>query len=92
MLGGNTLSGLLPDAWAGMAALEELQLNNNSLTGTVPASWATFDRLRSVWLSSNPQLSGCLPVAWRSKVNVHVAVGEKGTYQLTGRTNITGFC
>jgi hypothetical protein len=92
----NTLSGPLPGAWSGMAALEDLQLSTNALTGTVPPSWVSWGRVKIVGLFANPQLSGCLPAAWRGKVNVGKVVILEGPYlgkdPLTAGTGIKGFC
>jgi hypothetical protein len=101
----NTLSGQLPGSWSGMAALEDLLLGMNALTGTVPPSWGTLDRLRLADLYANPKLTGCLPAAWRGKVNVAtvganasvpLVVLAPGPYMgrdpLTAGTNITGYC
>jgi hypothetical protein len=91
----NTLAGPLPGAWSKMA-LEELGLNTNALRGTVPPSWGSWRQVRLVDLYANPQLSGCLPAAWRNKVNVGQVVGAGSPYKdgdlLTAGTNITGFC
>jgi hypothetical protein len=54
--------------------------------------------VKVVTLFANPQLSGCLPAAWRGKVNVNRVVGGryKGPYKgkdpLTAGTGIKGFC
>jgi hypothetical protein len=79
-----------------MAALEDLTLDTNALVGTVPPSWGSWGRVTAVRLFANPQLSGCLPAAWRGKVNVGKVVTTEGPYKgkdlLTAGTNITGFC
>jgi hypothetical protein len=78
-----------------MAALEDLALNINALVGTVPPSWGSWGRVKFVTLFANPRLSGCLPAAWRGKVNVNKVVGA-GPYEdkdlLTAGTGIKGFC
>jgi hypothetical protein len=92
----NKLSGPLPGSWLGMAALEDLQLNINALAGTVPPSWGSWGRVKLVALFANPQLRGCLPPAWRGKVNVGQVVSVEGPYKgkaaLTAGTAISGFC
>jgi hypothetical protein len=92
----NTLSGPLPSTWSGMVAVEDLQLDSNALVGTVPPSWGSWGRVKTVGLFANPQLSGCLPAAWRGKVNVRKVITEDGPYKrknpLTAGTRITGFC
>jgi hypothetical protein len=79
-----------------MVALEELTLGNNGLVGTVPPSWGSWGSVGAVSLRGNPQLSGCLPAAWRGTVNVGLVVAAEGPYKgkdpLTAGTNITGFC
>jgi hypothetical protein len=92
----NTLSGPLPSAWSGMAALEDLALSTNTLDGTVPPSWGSWSRVKHVVLFANPQLHGCLPAAWRGKVNVGSSIMVEGIFKdgdpLTAGNNITGFC
>jgi hypothetical protein len=92
----NTLSGPLPSAWSGMAALEDLSLFTNALEGTVPHAWGDWGRVKIVELYANPQLKGCLPAAWRDKVNANQWVGGEGPYRggnmLTAGTAITGYC
>jgi hypothetical protein len=74
-----------------MASLEALFLYNNTLAGSVPPSWGTLPRIVNVSLFNNPGLGGCLPRAWRGKVNNNTAVeGVKDV--LTTNTGITGFC
>jgi hypothetical protein len=79
-----------------MAALEDLQLSTNALAGTVPPSWGSWGRVKTVGLFANPQLSGCLPAAWRSKVSVGGSVIVEGPYKgkdpLNAGTAIKGFC
>lgn len=92
----NKLSGPLPASWSEMAAIEDLQMSANNLAGTVPPSWGSWGRVKTVALWDNPQLSGCLPAAWRRKVNIGSVVGTAGPYKgqdlLTAGTGITGFC
>jgi hypothetical protein len=78
-----------------MGALEVVLLNTNALVGTVPPSWGSWGRVNLVTLFANPQLSGCLPTAWRGKVNVgRVVTGGpyKGKDPLTAGTGINGYC
>ena len=76
--------------------MEDLQLSTNALAGTVPPSWGSWGRVNAMALFANPQLSGCLPAAWRGKVNVGKVVTEEGPYKgkdpLTAGTGIKGFC
>jgi hypothetical protein len=92
----NFLGGPLPGAWSGMAALEELYLGINALTGPVPPSWGSWGQLKRLTLFANPQLSGCLPAAWRGRINVGRTVDVDGPYKggdvLTAGTGITGYC
>jgi hypothetical protein len=88
-LGYNHLTRLLPDAWSGMVDLMQLSLARNTLAGTVPPSWSSWTRIQDVELFNNPQLNGCLPAAWRGKVNMGP---YKPAHLLTDGTSITGFC
>lgn len=94
----NKLSGPLPGAWSGMTVLEEVVLANNALAGPAPPSWGSWARVKVVVLFGNPQLRGCLPRAWRGKVNMNKRVEAylispyKGSNPLTAGTGITGFC
>jgi hypothetical protein len=79
-----------------MAALENLELHSNVLAGNVPTSWGSWGRVKIIRLFGNPQLSGCLPAAWRGRINMGKAVVEEGPYKgqdpVTAGTGITGFC
>lgn len=92
----NRLSGGLPKAWSGMAGLQTLSLYSNQLTGSVPPSWDSWRRLTLAVLFDNQGLTGCLPPAWRSTVNVGRRVEGSGPHEggdlLSAGTNITGFC
>jgi hypothetical protein len=52
-LAGNSLSGMLPDAWGGLGGLQTLDLSFNALTGPLPPSWAGLAALRELWLGVN---------------------------------------
>jgi U3 small nucleolar RNA-associated protein 7 len=90
-LSGNDLNGPLPPAWSKLARLVSLQLYSNDLKGSVPPAWGTWPRIANVTLYNNPRLSGCLPRAWRGKVNKGSAA-EDVMELLTTRTDIKGFC
>jgi hypothetical protein len=79
-----------------MAAMDDLEISINNLAGTVPPSWGSWGQVKTVSLFANPQLSGCLPAAWRGRVNDGGVVGVEGPYKggdmLTAGTGITGFC
>jgi hypothetical protein len=78
-----------------MVALESIYVSQNALTGTVPPNWGSWGRVKVVALLGNPQLHGCLPPAWKTKVNSEQA-GLSRLYlsldPLTSGTNITGWC
>jgi hypothetical protein len=90
-LSGNDFNGPLPPSWSKLARLEQLDLNTNDLGGSVPPSWGTLPRLVNVTLFHNPRLKGCLPRAWRGKVNKDSAA-EDAMDLLTTRTGIKAFC
>jgi hypothetical protein len=78
-----------------MVAMEVMQISVNALTGTVPLTWGSWSRVNEVALFANPQLTGCLPPAWRGKVNSGKSVLSgpyKGGDPLTAGTNISGCC
>jgi hypothetical protein len=91
LLYGNALTGALPATWSQLTALEGLYLDSNTLTGSVPPAWGTWPRIVNVTLHNNPGLEGCLPRAWRGKVNKN-NFEEGVTDVLTTKTGITGFC
>lgn len=71
-LGGNNITGELPDAWAALGtfpALQSLSLSSARLSGTLPRSWgaaSAFPALKMLLLDQN-QLRGSLPVEWGAK-------------------------
>lgn len=67
-LGGNQLSGTLPEAWAccgGFPLVFYMSLASNNLSGTLPPSWAppAFPSLGGLQLDANPRLCGPVPDA-----------------------------
>ena len=96
----NKLSGPLPGQWGTMVKLVSLRLGGNQLSGVVPAAqWKGMTSLRFIYLWGSTQLSGCLPAAWKGRVNVpgskdnNEAVSEpRDAYGPDSGTKITGFC
>ena len=94
----NKLSGLLPGQWGNMAKLVTLGLGGNQLSGVVPAAqWKGMTSLRLIGLWYNSQLSGCLPAAWKGRVNVPGSnesdIAEPSdAYGPDSGTKVTGFC
>ena len=61
-------AGSLPEAWAGMTAMQELYLHNNFFKGLLPAEWASMTSMRRFYAPSN-MLSGLTPSACGLKSN-----------------------
>ncbi|XP_058205922.1 receptor-like protein EIX1 [Rhododendron vialii] len=60
-LGGNLLSGEIPDCWENWPNLEVIKLGNNHLSGNIPSSLGFLPRLESLHLRNN-SLSGEVPL------------------------------
>lgn len=61
-LGGNQLSGEIPDCWMNWPSLQVINLGNNKMSGTIPRSLGLLAKLLSLNLFSN-FLSGPIPSA-----------------------------
>ena len=61
-LGGRGLTGVVPEAFGGLGALEILRLGRNQLAGAIPESLADLRRLRVLDLGNN-RLDGAIPEA-----------------------------
>ena len=46
-------AGSLPQAWAGMTAMQELYLHANNFTGRLPAEWASMTSMRRFYAPAN---------------------------------------
>ncbi|KAL5549666.1 hypothetical protein UlMin_004897 [Ulmus minor] len=57
LLGGNLLSGNIPDCWMYYPSLRVIDVSNNNLIGAIPNSMGFLDRLNSLHLRNN-SLSG----------------------------------
>ena len=95
----NKVSGPLPGQWVTMAKMVSLRLGGNQLSGVVPAAqWKGMTSLRFIYLWGNSQLSGCLPAAWKGRVNVpgtkdgEFEMKPDAAYGPDSGTKITGFC
>ncbi|KAL7084558.1 hypothetical protein ACP275_14G230500 [Erythranthe tilingii] len=64
-LGGNHLSGEIPDCWVKWPSMEYLNLGNNMLSGIIPNSIGFLTRLRSLNLYNNT-ISGRIPFSMRN--------------------------
>ncbi|KAL7084542.1 hypothetical protein ACP275_14G229600 [Erythranthe tilingii] len=64
-LGGNQLSGEIPDCWMKWPLLTYLNLGNNKLPGTIPNSIGFLAELRSLNLRNN-EISGQIPFSMRN--------------------------
>lgn len=76
-LGGNQLSGTLPEAWAccgGFPLVYYMSLASNNLSGTLPPSWAppALPSLGGLQLDANPRLCGPVPDALYPAVSVQL--------------------
>ncbi|KAF7149142.1 hypothetical protein RHSIM_Rhsim03G0184700 [Rhododendron simsii] len=60
-LGGNLLSGEIPDCWENWPNLEVIKLGDNHLSGNIPSSLGFLRRLKSLHLRNN-SLSGEVPL------------------------------
>ena len=67
-LGGNDLSGVLPESLGNLTHLQALYLNDNQLSGSIPSSWENLSNLQEIALRNNP-LSGCIPAGLREVSN-----------------------
>ena len=63
-LGGESLSGTIPEGIGLLSELTHLDLSQNSLTGDIPEELGRLDKLHSLALLGNP-LIGCIPLHWR---------------------------
>eukprot|EP00257_Ricinus_communis_P002153 XP_002513051.3 receptor-like protein EIX1 [Ricinus communis] len=61
-LGGNLLSGEIPDCWLSWQSLTAINLSNNKFTGNIPKSIGTLSFLESVHFANN-DLSGDIPLS-----------------------------
>ncbi|KAL8467052.1 hypothetical protein ACS0TY_035946 [Phlomoides rotata] len=61
-LGGNKLSGGIPDCWMKWSTLSMVNLSDNNLSGSIPNSIGTLTMLRSLNLYDN-KLSGEIPLS-----------------------------
>lgn len=68
-LGGNLLSGRLPDIFLEMENLEILGLSDNKFNGTIPISYGKFKKIKALILDNN-ELSGELPFALADNINL----------------------
>ena len=62
----NRLSGPIPVELGNLLALKVLTLDFNRLSGPIPAEFRNLTALETLDLSSNPDISGCIPLAWES--------------------------
>ena len=61
-LGGNELTGPIPDALGRLSNLESLALYNNALTGPIPEVLGSLSKLQALYLDNN-ELTGPIPEA-----------------------------
>ncbi|KAL5549663.1 hypothetical protein UlMin_004894 [Ulmus minor] len=70
-LGGNLLSGNIPDCWMYYPRLTVIDLSNNNLIGAIPKSMGSLDGLYSLHLRNN-SLSGEIPSSLRNCTRLHI--------------------
>ncbi|XVE81934.1 hypothetical protein DITRI_Ditri15bG0106300 [Diplodiscus trichospermus] len=79
-LGGNFLSGEIPDCWMNWENLVILKLDNNRLNGSIPRSMGTLHSLLSLHLQKN-HLSGEIPLSLKNRSDlVLLDLGENELY------------
>uniref|UniRef100_A0A2C9UX89 Uncharacterized protein n=1 Tax=Manihot esculenta TaxID=3983 RepID=A0A2C9UX89_MANES len=77
-LGGNLLSGEMPDCWMKWKHLEVLILRDNKLSGNIPWSIGTLSNLESLHLRKN-NLSGKIPLSLQNCTSLSTLdFGENG--------------
>lgn len=97
-LNDNQLLGSLPKEWSKLGSLYFMRLDGNKLSGTIPKQWADMYSLRFLSLHDNPDLTSCLPYAWKDKVEFQSNAGKfEYTFDITAEgvlanTKITGWC
>ncbi len=57
----NQLSGAIPPELGRLSRLEGFEILENQLSGEVPSELTDLQRLRTLFLSRNPGLTGCMP-------------------------------
>ena len=99
-LNSNQLSGSLPPEWRALSNLEDLSISDNNFTGTIPREWSKMQTLSHFILARNPYLTGCLPPAWKGRVQFldetkragpEAWDSEPAAGALLG-TNVSGWC
>ncbi|KAL5549642.1 hypothetical protein UlMin_004873 [Ulmus minor] len=70
-LGGNLLSGNIPDCWMYYPSLRAIDLSNNNLTGVIPNSMGSLHQLQSLHLRNN-SLSGEIPSSLQNCMDLEV--------------------
>ncbi|KAL8459263.1 hypothetical protein ACS0TY_036661 [Phlomoides rotata] len=79
-LGGNQLSGELPDCWKKWPSLQYLNLASNNMSGSIPNSVGYLEYLQSLSLSDN-RLSGRIPFTMhRCTKLVKMDLGDNGLH------------
>jgi uncharacterized protein (TIGR02145 family) len=80
-LGGNLLTGNIPQTLGDLANLQSLNLNENQLTGSIPSSIGALANLQYLYLWTN-HLTGSIPQAIGNLANLQNL--QLGRNQLTG--------
>ncbi|KAG2427502.1 hypothetical protein HXX76_012435 [Chlamydomonas incerta] len=56
--------GQLPDQWAGLTQLVDLNAFKSGAAGTLPAAWSALHAMTQLDVSENPGLVGAIPWKW----------------------------
>ncbi|KAJ6839640.1 putative LRR receptor-like serine/threonine-protein kinase [Iris pallida] len=74
LLGGNKISGPIPDMGA-LKELVSLHLENNQLTGSIPQSLGNLPKIKEIFLQGN-QLQGGVPDSLKKRSGVDIQTGS----------------
>lgn len=98
-LGGNNISGIIPNSVSKCQALEKIELSDNNLTGQIPEELASIPLLGVVDLSNN-KFNGLIPAKFGSSSslqllnvsfnNISGSIPKGGSFRLMGSSAFVG--